>query len=432
MRMRKLGCHQSLMFFAPPEVHQEILALSDKQQAHELGSPDVLRWSFEQTCRATSSIKPLWIMQGLEHSHRKRLCAEYLQGETVTSHNITDFSSRLEEPEGRSLHEMYGGRSGQATFRSCLTDEQARPDPTVQHLLSEWDALKESHSRDWSLQEEQEREIAHEVEQERELQRPPPAKAFKHSIDPAVLSFVQSGNLEGASPTPFQPAFASLRSTSAFQYLHADAVADTLYATTDFVRTVDLTPGSSSDDFVRPVKWILTSRSDRGALLVISPYEANALLPSIRRSAAIGLHVYSAKTSRAMRDFSHLDFCTVSGSEEAEVYAPDALLVAQLGLFAGSLFFDRYAAYKTVADFLGILTDAAGVEGGVVVGSDGFMDGEARKRLGWPVQSPFRGSPIVFVNALIGIRRKGHVYSQTHLGHLLSGRMLTEEGFGRA
>ncbi|KAL1615532.1 hypothetical protein SLS54_008937 [Diplodia seriata] len=449
MRMRKLNCHQSLIFFAPPEVHQEILALSDKQQCSKLDSLDVLRWSFEQTCRATSSVKPLWIMQGLEHSHRERLCAEYLQEDTSKRHTEV-FCSSLEEPEGRTLHEMYGGGSGQPAFRSCLTSEPARQDATVQHLLSEWATFKSGHSRDWTLQEEQEREIAHEVEQERELQRPPPAEALAHTLDPAVRAFVQNGTFpENGAPPCINPAFASsLRSTSAFPHLlhattAAHTVADTLYATTDFVRTVALTTHGRADEFLRPVTWLLSSRLyDRNddVFVIISPYEANALLPALRQqetaAAAVRLHVYAAKTSRAMLgDFGGLDFYTVcgTGSGEAEYTPPPPLLVAQLGLLAGCLFFDSYAAYRLVADFLGIVTDDAGVGdggGGGGVGADGFVGLEARRRVGWPVKSPFVRSPIVFVEALVGMRRKGHVYSQTHLGHLLGGRVLAEESFG--
>ncbi|KAL0253421.1 hypothetical protein SLS55_010400 [Diplodia seriata] len=447
MRMRKLNCHQSLIFFAPPEVHQEILALSGKQECQELDSLDVLRWSFEQTCRATSSVKPLWIMQGLEHSHRERLCAEYLQEDMSKPHTEV-FCSSLEEPEGRTLHEMYGGSSGQPAFRSCLTSEPARQDATVQHLLSEWATFKSGHSRDWTLQEEQEREIAHEVEQERELQRPPPAEALAHTLDPAVRAFVQNGTFpENGAPPCINPAFASsLRSTSAFPHLlhaatAAHTVADTLYATTDFVRTVALTTHGRADEFLRPITWLLSSRlSDRNdVFVIISPYEANALLPALRQetaAAAVRLHVYAAKTSRAMLgDFGGLDFYTVcgTGSGEAEYTPPPPLLVAQLGLLAGSLFFDSYAAYRLVADFLGIVTDAAGVGdggGGGGVGADGFVQMEKRRRGGWPVKSPFVRSPVVFVEALVGMRRKGHVYSQTHLGHLCGGRVLAEESFG--
>ncbi|KKY15276.1 putative very large low complexity protein [Diplodia seriata] len=275
----------------------------------------------------------------------------------------------LEEPEGRTLHEMYGGGSGQPAFRSCLTSEPARQDATVQHLLSEWATFKSGHSRDWTLQEEQEREIAHEVEQERELQRPPPAEALAHTLDPAVRAFVQNGT---------------------------------------FPENGALTTHGRADEFLRPVTWLLSSRrSDRtDVFVIISPYEANALLPALRQetaAAAVRLHVYAAKTSRAMLgDFTGLDFYTVSGtgSGEAEYTPPPPpppLLVAQLGLLAGSLFFDSYAAYRLVADFLGIVTDAAGVgDGGVVVGADGFVQMEARRRVGWPVKSPFVRSPIVY------------------------------------
>ncbi|KAH7063255.1 hypothetical protein B0J12DRAFT_758465 [Macrophomina phaseolina] len=429
MRMRKLGCGHSLVFLGPPDVHQEILHITEKRHGGKLDSADVVRWCFEQTCRATDAMKPLWIMQGLEHCRRQRLCVAFLEGDSPAEIILDKFCSSIQEPEGRPLGEMYGAGSEEVAFRACLTDKEARKGPTVRLLLSQWDLFKECKNKDWALQEEQEREIAHEVEQEKELQRPPPAEALPHKLDPELRHFVQTGRFRYTAHPPFPRAFESLQQTSAYRHLHANTVAENLYVTNDFVRVVDgkTTPHSADDEFIRPVKWILSSSLAPHLLLIISPYKANALLPELRASSKVRLHVYSAKISKTMQPFGDLSFYAVSSCKKA--YIPNSLLHAQLDLFAGCLFFEGHASYRTVCDFLGIVTNKQADNVDVRVGSDGFANRKARVRLNWLIDSPFERTPIPFFRALTGIRRKGFVYSQTHFGHLLAGSLLTEENF---
>lgn len=439
MRMRKLDSHQSLVFFSPPEVHQEILRMTGKFQDEELDSADVVQWSLVQTCRASDSIMPLWIIQGLEHSRRRRLCAAFIGTADILEdgagpldeERTSSFYSEIQEPECLPLEEMYGAGSKETVFRTCLTDDNARQDSTVRFLLEQWASFKEDKHKDWTLQEEQEREIAHEVEQRREIQRPPPAVALPHMLDPEVRRFVQTGTFKTtAAQSPFLRAFESLHRSSAYQHLHVlcDAVvAEDLYVTRDFVDTVQKTLHSGCDEFMRPIKWILSSFSTR-VLVIISPFEANALLPYIRTSSRVRLHVYSAKVSKTMTYFSDLCFYTVSSCKED--YIPSLLLTAQLDLFAGCLFFENFAEYKTACGFLGILVDKQLDDGlGVDMGSDGFAGIHVRRALNWRVPSPFDRSPILFLKALTGIRRKGSAYASTHLGHLVSGNLLTEGNF---
>lgn len=433
MRMRKLGCHQSLMFFAPPDVHRGILETSPKK-SQELDSSDVVRWCLEQTGLAIDALKPLWLAQGLEFRHRHRLLSELLEGGVVKAFEDPDrvqrFHSEVQEPEGQTLVEMYGAAADTKALRPCLTDETAQEDPTVQHLLSTWNTFTPTSSGDYVMQEEQEREISHEVEQERQIQKPPPAKPTQHRLHPDLMTFVKTGILPKRRKPGFRGALNSLKSTSAYPHLDADlSSADALLLVTgDFAQTVELAGNFRSDEFLRPVKWILSSNED-GRLVIISPYEAHHLLPEIKRSQHVRLHVYSARTSRAMRSFSELKFFTVSGSGSEN--ALRTLDIVQLDLFAASLFFQDYQSYKMACDFLGLLTKPPNGRPEIRVQSDGFVDGVLRKQLNWPVLCPFRKSPLEFLAELIGIRRKGQAYFQTQLGHLVDGRKLTEESFDK-
>ena len=65
MRLRQLGQGQTLMFFAPPEVHQDIAKTSSMKQTARLDGLNVIAWCLHCACyRAWISIAAarLWII----------------------------------------------------------------------------------------------------------------------------------------------------------------------------------------------------------------------------------------------------------------------------------------------------------------------------------------------------------------------------------
>ena len=56
MRLRQLGTTQSVVWFAPPEVHQSILDCQGKGASAHIDSSDVVMWLLEQTCRFTRKL----------------------------------------------------------------------------------------------------------------------------------------------------------------------------------------------------------------------------------------------------------------------------------------------------------------------------------------------------------------------------------------
>lgn len=128
-----------------------------------------------------------------------------------------------------------------------------------------------------------------------------------------------------------------------------------------------------------------------------------------------------------MRPFERLDFLTVGIGHVVHRCPRDT--VQDLGLFAGSLYFENFSIYESFRHFLGLVTNRYRDVPEDRVTSEGFVDLETRQSIGWPVQSPFRSCPLPFLGAILDIRSKGHGYLQTHMGKLLEGLPLAADHF---
>lgn len=166
------------------------------------------------------------------------------------------------------------------------------------------------------------------------------------------------------------------------------SISSAIIATADFKRTIVL-PQEKKDcmrDFLRPVRWILVDSAGTTAIL-ISPHEANELLPDIRSSPHARLYLYSPRVSRAARTLERLDFFPVINTE-GDPFPEEA--VHFLNLFAGQLFFDSYAKYKRVRTL---------------------------------VKDRFGPNACANFHELFGYRRKNQGYMLSHMGRLLRGKV---------
>ena len=85
-----------------------------------------------------------------------------------------------------------------------------------------------------------------------------------------------------------------------------------LLVTVDFARTVHPLETRDLDSFLRPVHWIVSGKSHNTVdYVVLSPFEAHALLPSMRQHKIVALHVYSPRVSMSMRTLEDLSFCAI-------------------------------------------------------------------------------------------------------------------------
>ena len=338
--MRKLGQGQSVVCFAPPEVHRSILNLAPRPNIGTDISDD-LRWTLEQTCLHIDRERALWVSRGLNHTKR-RLAHDRLLLEAGSDDaskifyckSVEQYLSNVKDRDALSLEEMYfdnwknEAKDLPHGFSSDIVDSVAR------RLFSEWRQLDNTGKLVFTLQEEQEREVAQEVEQESQVQRPPMIKPRNHTIHDAVKIFIRNGFILDPRDG-LKPIMESLYHTSAKKH-HVPQLGSRVFATDDFIHAVMTW---SYDDYIRPVNWILVGKGGAGGdLLILSPYEANELLPTIRQSPNVSLNLYAPRTAKSTISFSQLDFLATNPSPIT--FQPGDLTA--LNLFAGALYFDSF------------------------------------------------------------------------------------------
>jgi hypothetical protein len=415
--MRKLGQGQSVMFFAPPEVHNQILSIVDKSSGDRVDTTDVVRWSIAGTCTTTRDSVPLWANQGLCYQKSQGAWLDYLDcGEVDQS----DFA----EEEAQTLEKMYGfeARADPLSNQNLCDSGRENEILAIQEKCKEFGVKS---LRAIRQQEEQEREVSHEVEREQQVERPPPAKAHQHTIDGELLEFVRTGSIR--SPSGFLEAFKTLHTYTSAKCSWVDGWSKHLLVTRDFAHTVQST--SNLDSYLRPVNWVLSSPEN---LLVISPFEANTIISlfqspdpaNIESSKHVGLHVYAPKVTKTMKAFEGFSFLSLPYASPAKT---SHLLLLELNLFAGQLYLEDYLSYRDICRFLALYADVS-IPEDVNINGDGFVPIEYRNRLVMG-PSPFTKSPVALLRGLIGFRRMGQDYEPTHMGKILHAQLLDQAEF---
>ena len=424
MRLRKLGKGQSVVFCVPEEIKTKILTRTVNPGNMSIDVSDVLSWAILETCIDMRRSMPLWAVQGQRFERQSTLRAEaHTDGEI---HISQDYAKRFLEDESQSLEKRYRPQS--ITDIAAFDVRQNKSLELIMERCREFDSLKFSSAK---LQEEQERELSPEIEQERQVQKPAPSQPAVHSIHPDLIKFVSTGMLMNSSKA-YKPAFEALRTTSAAVHLEVSQFADSVLVTADFANTVQVF-GSSyiSDMYQRPVQWILMNTSARSSshkavehMMIISPHEAHVLLPEIRKSETVALHLYAPRPNLGFRSLDGLDLYTVPWRTVARL---PQLLILQLGLFAGQLYLGSFEEYVLMCEFLGLAWENA--EESCVVAPDGFImrHNSSRKDCG----SRFSNSPVKFLKVLMTkIRRNCEGIDKTHIGAILDGRLLRRSDFG--
>ncbi|KIJ64302.1 hypothetical protein HYDPIDRAFT_90913 [Hydnomerulius pinastri MD-312] len=409
MRMRKLGHGHSLMFFAPLEVDRKIRSATSKSNPDPICVMDVLQWAIHETCNDIQHRASHWAQHGMDHASRYRAWSSFCE------HKITakDLSNSWLQPETKTLEGLYS--PGRSRSSLALTVPEIRQRCLDLGILS---------LRDASLDEEQEREVIHEIERERQVERPRTVEAAKHSIHQDVRAFVKSGVIP-VSSNIFRPAFATLaKTTAAFEEHHVWS--RSLLVTEDFCRTIGPSSGKT-DDHLRPVNWILSSNSKQNpTLVIISPWEANGLMPDIRLSKNVHLHVYTPRTTESMKPCDNLSLYSIPPVPHG--WTPPWALIDQLNIFAGQLYLRDHATYIQLCRLLCVYAKDLEGTGDLEIECDGFIAPENRPPAAQSGNS-FRRSPLPALKVLIGLRRKGMRYAPTHMGKILDGRLLTEGDF---
>ncbi|KAF5335871.1 hypothetical protein D9758_017237 [Tetrapyrgos nigripes] len=418
MRMRKLGFGQSVMFFAPFKVDQRIREICGLDNHSPVLSSHVLRWAYSETVTDIEHHIPHWVQQGTDYIARQQAWEAFDKSERVSDLAV------WRQPDARTLEEMYGAKDEEQRQES-LTLEFGKGGERLKERFNILGYQVTQNMLDDMVDEEQEREVSHEVEKERQVQRPPRKEPAAHMLRDSVREFVHSGIVRDSRT--FIPLFKSLN-------LPLNSTHRGLLSTLDFAITIR---GSEPalNDFMRPVTWVISGgRTDdwTPALVIISPFEADQLRSEIAKNkVGLHLHVYAPKVTQNQESFDDLGFLTIppiSNAPGSNWTPPDPLMITQLNLFAGQLYFHDWAAYKQLCDYLGLYIPGDDSSRVVAYQSDGFVLPKDRrgemKRL-----CPFETSPLPKLKELFGLRRKGNGYSFTHIGKILSGRALDKRDF---
>ena len=159
--------------------------------------------------------------------------------------------------------------------------------------------------------------------------------------------------------------------------------------------------------------------------MIISPFEANALLPGLS-NPLVTLHLYKPRCNAGYAPLDELDLFTVSTN--ATLTTLPLSLSVQLSLFAGQLYISSYEDYLEICKFLGLSTTLVTKEmeqRGWKVGTDGFIQSDGAGNVGG--FSGLSQSPVGFFKVLMStIRRNGDGIAKTEMGRLLEGKPFQE------
>ncbi|KAJ9492030.1 hypothetical protein VN97_g1201 [Penicillium thymicola] len=413
MRMRKLGSGQSVIFCIPYEIKRQILSSRRLDLNSNIDVSDVLRWAILETWNDIRRSMPLWAVQGCRFTEQQAKWRVYQSQECVSL--APEQAQTFLESEFQTLEQRY--RPSHNNIQHLNADIEISE--AIRERCDEVQGLVVLSS---ALHEEQERELAPEIQTEREEQRPPAAQPATHCAHSDVYSFIETGIISRSS-TAYQPAFITLYNTSAASQIDLDRFHSRLLASTDFSKTIQVPKGSSfiADAYQRSVRFILSTAPSvppKGNslmyMMIISPYEANFLMPAIEKSKAVALHLYAPRQNR---EFAPLDRLMLYNTPQIQDMSPiPTILRMQLNLFAGQLYLETYGEYQELCAFLGVAS--APTTPGLSVAADGFIHTN--------ISGTFPRSPLKFIKFLLSqIRKDCRDIRRTHLGRIVDGRLLT-------
>jgi hypothetical protein len=395
MRMRQLGCGQSVVFFVPAEVRERITALRGIRPGGKIRVADVLAWSIDETWHEARRLVPLWAAQGRQHQRHQLLMDAADKGDRYEFSSET--AAQFLESNGVTLRDRYrpahNGQAGQTLSREAVRIQRRC---RAFGVGGSGAALHQEQER--------ERELLAEREEPPPEPQPLPVRPLAPSLHPHVEVFVRTGEILPGSEA-FLPALHSLVGSSVAHLLQDLQWPPDLLATS-----------GAADAYQRPVQWIATAPTGSGIVaVVLSPWEANALMPTFRAGGtAATLHLFAPRTSLATRSADDL-LLYMTPPLLPGWRAPRALLLT-LRLFAGQLYLRSYDEYVSMCRLLGVPCHAD-TDGGE--SSSGAKEQEEEDAYAFgPAAVPF------FLALFKRIRHPAADFSTTDLGHIFAGDVL--------
>jgi hypothetical protein len=344
--MRRLGKGQSVKFFAPMDIDRQIKAACKQFgdcPSDSVGVIDVLRWVMLETCADLSASVPHWVAQGVDYQNRTCAWQGFIRFE---GDRLDELKEYWLQSEAKTLQEMYGSLPPEKPPSHMVRKHHPEADfSVIERRCNDLGFTRESVWRA-HLDEEQEREVDVELEQERQIERPPRVKPARHKLRGEVRALVERGRITQGTAA-FVCLVGALKSQSGAS-TQINSWTTKLIATKDFADTVLTNGSANASDYIRPINWILTLNKHapdggRGALVLLSPFKVNELLPSIRTSRFVHLHMYSPRVMQNCISFENLMFYTVP--TPSPWVAPDPYVMMQLNLMRVSFTYSTFLAW---------------------------------------------------------------------------------------
>ncbi|QIW97699.1 hypothetical protein AMS68_003217 [Peltaster fructicola] len=436
MRMRKLAQGQRLTFCVPRDIQYRImLALGESEQ---LAIVDLVHWTIMNTVSEIKDCVVQWATQGkrfAEKTEHFRLRHVY-DLETPEDTPTIPWQAHLCEEEKQSLSDLYGdGSQSLSQFLSGSCAAELSLAKSIQNKLEDYLRLG---SLDKQVFGEHEREREHEVQREQQHQherqtgtgREPEPR--EHTLQESIVKLWVKGEVRPAK-AELVPAFRQLRQlAAAYEYDTELLCRDEdhlLYVSKDFgapviesAKPVDLTWIERQVLYV--VSVLQHGANVVDALILITENEASKLRVMKQEvGVTVRMHMWAPCHKLGGHHFDKLDFMQPPGEPQRQV--PQRLRT-QLELFGGSLWFPAKAAYEDTASFLCLMSSAP-PNAFEMTSPDGFYyraDASPGSKL------DNRWSPIPFLKHFLGdIRHHGMDIGFTHIGTMLSGRLLKAKDF---
>ncbi|RYP59008.1 hypothetical protein DL769_008717 [Monosporascus sp. CRB-8-3] len=395
------------------EVHQSISDVCKLRGGQAINSSHVIMWLLEQTCRTNEQLQNLYFAQGSDFCRRTN--AQWVNPKFLTDKaHYESLLKVIQYPERQTLEQLYGGmtesRSSSLSVMSFANLERFM-EKLIQQRREAGDKWHGIHSS--ALEEvEQEREVELQVDEVRHVQKPERYTALTFpGLHPAVSRFARTGELTGGKG--YKHAFGALEGTNIGQKYNVCRTASRLFISTEFMRTVATGKcHPPNDDFLRPVEWILWSRSSETALIII-PEEAELLIPVIRRAgqlAKVHLIAYAAPVTKSMIHFNDFLYYTIPRLPAG--YTVPVWLSIELGIFAGRLYIE-YRECAPLTRYLQGLSEETDADAALqLTGEPG------------PGSDIFTKNPVTFLLEWLTLRRKAHDITHTPMGYICQGRPL--------
>ncbi|XP_037034763.1 uncharacterized protein LOC119073424 [Bradysia coprophila] len=395
MRMRLLGQGHTICFWASEEADNGIRELTDKAKAESICVRDVFDWICYNSREFEKDGLVHWSVASYNYS-QKLAAYRYIDDEMNdacagggdTQKLLKRLGNFCTDKEIIKLVDLYGGKnelSVVSIFTKRFSSLIARYSKLSRKLFNNNVALETFLSSNYEfvierlqkcipdmkrfshiLDEEQEKELEYELEEQREVKRPGVANPVKPAADALLGDFLRHGmknrkqwsNLLNAKLVVHLPK--ALEKTSLWSLLSKNETkwGKDIYATTDFVNVVD-TQNIQTDEFLRPVWWIVSAQSadetEKSIFLLMSPFEVNQFLHIFRGNASTTLRMYSPR----LKPDPNIN--TMINTRELQMpfdsRSPDVtgFVESQLSVFAGTIYFENKTQLENYCTFLGII-----------------------------------------------------------------------------